>query len=60
MSHRKDKNRRVGDKIRVLEKEGEKPSQAIATSLNMEREGRLKKGGRYVRASKRGRRSRSR
>ena len=57
---KKDKNRRVGDKIRVLEREGEKPSQAIATSLSMERAGRLKKGGRYERVSKRGRRESTR
>lgn len=53
---KKEKNRRVGDKIRVLEREGEKPDQAIATSLSMERAGRLRKGGRYVHKRK-GRRS---
>ena len=58
MTKKKEKSRRVGDKIRVLEREGEKPKRAIATALNMEREGRLKKGGRYVRVSRSSRRRR--
>ena len=56
MKKRKDKNRRVGDKIRTLEREGDKPKQAVATALNMERAGRLKPGGRYVHVSKRSKR----
>jgi len=53
---KREGNRRVGDKIRVLEREGEKPDQAIATAMSMERAGRLRKGGRYVHKRK-GRRS---
>lgn len=48
--------RRVGDKIRVLRREGEPEKQAVATALNMERSGRLREGGRYIHVS----RSRSR
>jgi len=51
---KKESNRRVGDKIRTLEREGTPKRQAIAESLNMERAGRLRKGGRYVRKNKRG------
>jgi hypothetical protein len=47
------KDRRVGDKIRTLEREGTPRRQAVAESLSMEREGRLAKGGRYIRMSKR-------
>lgn len=45
---KKASRKRVGEKIRVLEHEGTKHSQAIATALSMERAGRLRKGGRYV------------
>lgn len=45
---RKASRKRVGEKIRVLEHEGTKHSQAIATALSMERSGRLRRGGRYI------------
>ena len=41
---------RVGDKIKVLRHEGVMRDRAIAMALSMERAGRLRKGGRYVRA----------
>lgn len=46
--------KRVSDKIRVLMREdGSIPQrQAVAEALSMERAGRLRKGGGYVRASK--------
>lgn len=50
---------RVSDKIRVLRHENVPRDQAIAMSLSMERAGRLRPGGKYVRAKKK-RRSRSR
>ena len=49
---------RVSDKISVLRHENVPRDQAIAMSLSMERAGRLRPGGKYVRAKKK--RSRSR
>jgi len=46
---------RVSDKISVLRHEGERPDTAIATSLNMERKHRLRKGGRYVHVKRKSR-----
>lgn len=62
MKRKKEESRRVGDKIRTLEREGAPKRQAVAESINMEREGRLRKGGKYVHMSRRtkSRRSRSR
>ena len=45
---KREKGKRVGDKIRVLRHEGVPEKQAVAESLSMERAGRLRKGGRYV------------
>lgn len=55
---KKEKNRRVGDKIRVLRKENVPEKQAVATALSMERAGRLKRGGKYVHVSKASKRRR--
>ena len=49
---KREKNRKVGDKIRVLRHEGVPEKQAVAESLSMERAGRLRKGGRYVHVSR--------
>lgn len=54
---KKESHKRVGSKISLLEREGEKPSKAIATALSMERAGRLRKGGKYVRAKRKGRKA---
>lgn len=43
-----EKNKRVSEKISVLRREGEPEDQAVATALNMERRGRLRRGGKYV------------
>lgn len=43
----------VGDKIKVLRSENVPQRQAVAMSLSMERAGRLRPGGVYVRANKR-------
>lgn len=58
MSHHKKREhqRRVGDKIRVLRREGTPEKQSVATALSMERAGRLRKGGRYVHVSRRAKR----
>lgn len=47
--HKKGSQSRVSDKISVLRHENVPEKQAVAMSLNMEREGRLRSGGRYVR-----------
>lgn len=47
--------KRVSDKIRVLRAENIPERQAVAEALSMERAGRLRSGGRYIR--KRGRRN---
>lgn len=52
------KNQRVSYKIRVLRGEGIPEKQAVAESLSMERTGRLRKGGRYVRKNRKHRRTR--
>lgn len=51
--------RRVSDKISVLVREGTPQRQAVAEALSMERRGRLRSGGRYIRKHK-GRRIRRR
>lgn len=47
------KNKLVSDKIKVLKGEGKAQNVAVATALSMERAGRLRPGGRYVRKSSR-------
>ena len=53
MARKKKKGRagrdRVSDKISVLMREGDDQRQAVAKALSMERAGRLRKGGVYVR-----------
>jgi hypothetical protein len=43
----------VSDKIKVLRGEGVPEKQAVAESLSMQRAGRLRPGGRYVRKGSR-------
>jgi hypothetical protein len=43
----------ISDKIKVLRGEGKPPKQAIAMSINMQKAGRLRPGGRYVRKGNR-------
>jgi hypothetical protein len=50
---RKASQRRISDKIAVLRREGKSASEAAGAAYEMEREGRLKSGGRYVRKGKR-------
>ena len=44
-----EKNKRISEKIEVLRKEGKSPEAAAGEAYGMEREGRLRSGGRYVR-----------
>lgn len=46
----------VSEKIGVLRKEGMPEKQAVATSISMGKAGRLRPGGRYVKARKSSRR----
>lgn len=55
-----EKNKRVSEKISLLRREGEPEDQAVATALNMERRGRLRRGGKYIPSGRRGRKSRRR
>lgn len=50
---RKASQHRISDKIAVLRREGKSASEAAGAAYGMEREGRLKSGGRYVRKGKR-------
>ena len=43
-----ERNKRVSEKISLLRHEGEPEAQAVATALNMERRGRLRRGGKYI------------
>ena len=45
--------KRISEKIPVLMKEGKTQKQAIGEAYGMERQGRLRRGGVYVRAKKR-------
>ena len=60
MSKKSSKNKRVSDKIKVLRDEGVPEKRAVGEAEGMERSGRLRKGGRYERVSKRGRRKSTR
>lgn len=53
MAKERSKKSLVGEKIRVLRKENVPEKQAVAEALSMERAGRLRKGGKYVRVHKR-------
>jgi len=55
---RREKRRRVSEKISVLRREGEPEKKAVATALSMERAHRLRRGGVYL--HKRGGRRRAR
>ena len=46
---KKEKRDRVGSKISLLRREGMPEDQAVATALSMERSGRLRSGGKYIR-----------
>ena len=50
---RGEPQKRVSEKIGKLRREGEDPKKAEAMAINMERAGRLRRGGRYVRKGKR-------
>ena len=43
----------ISDKIRVLRNEGKPQKQAVAMSINMQKAGRLRPGGRYIRKGSR-------
>jgi hypothetical protein len=53
MSKKKGKNKRISDKIKYLRDEGIPQNQAVGEAEGMERSGRLRAGGKYVRAKKR-------
>ena len=53
MAKKKEKQKRVSEKISKLRHEGEPEDKAVAMALSMERHGRLHRGGRYVPVSKR-------
>lgn len=56
MSRRKRKGeaqKRVSEKIRLLRHEGKTAEQAAGEAYGMERSGRLRRGGRYVRKQRR-------
>jgi hypothetical protein len=46
---------RVSDKIAVLKREGKSTREAAGEAYGMEREGRLKAGGKYERVGRKGR-----
>lgn len=48
----KDVQGAIGKKISHLRKEGKPQDQAVAMSLNMQRQGRLTKEGNYIRAKR--------
>ena len=48
----KESQKRISEKIPVLMKEGKTQKQAIGEAYGMEREGRLRRGGIYIRAGK--------
>jgi hypothetical protein len=60
MSKKSEKGKRVSDKIKYLRSEGVSEKQAVGEAEGIERSGRLRKGGRYERVSKRGRRKSTR
>lgn len=47
MKKKREKQKRISEKISVLKREGEPQDKAVATAINMERSGRLSKGGKY-------------
>jgi hypothetical protein len=47
-----EKGKRISAKIAVLRREGKTAKQAAGEAYGMEKQGRLKKGGVYVRAKK--------
>ena len=49
---KREKNKRIGDKVRVLRHEGKSEEAALGEAYGMERAGRLRKGGRYVHVSR--------
>lgn len=51
------KNQRISDKIELLKREGKSTDQAAGEAYGMERSGRLRAGGKYIR-KRRGRKSR--
>ena len=52
---KREKNKRVSEKIEVLRREGKSPEQAEGEAFGMERSGRLRRGGKYIH-KRRGRR----
>jgi len=46
----KDAQTRISQKIAVLLREGVPKKQAVAMAYSMERAGRLRKGGKYIKA----------
>lgn len=56
--HKKKGDARVGDKIRVLRGEGISEKAAVGEAEGMKDSGRLRKGGKYIRARHKGRGSR--
>ena len=58
MSKKREKNKRVSEKIELLHHEGVPQDQAVAESLSMERAGRLGRHGKYKHVGRKARRSR--
>ena len=50
---RKQSQKRISEKIALLRREGKSASEAAGEAYGMERSGRLRRGGRYVRKGKR-------
>ena len=49
MKKKRESQRRVSEKISLLRREGVPEKQAVGEALGMERSGRLRRHGRYVR-----------
>ena len=53
---KREKNKRVSEKIEVLRREGKSPEEAAGAAYGMERSGRLGRFGKYHRVGRKGRR----
>ena len=55
MKKKRHKSNPIGEKIAVLKREGKTTSQAAGEAYGMQREGRLRSGGRYIHVGRSGR-----
>jgi hypothetical protein len=53
MSHKKEKNKRISEKIELLRHEGKDEKQAVGEAEGMEKSGRLERHGKYRHVGKR-------